>query len=101
MSRFTHASYCFYFLMINLTVDQGIFSELEIFLYPFSNLCFSVTYLWSCLKCILSFVFYPDIDAPVTELKVQVYLYHYPGNTFTADLLKPTSCTTDDSCELL
>lgn len=67
--RQSYAGVMFHCLMINLTVDQGRFSKWDIFLYPLSNLCFSVTYLWSSLECFFDFVveLFPDTDAPVTE----------------------------------
>lgn len=41
---FTILPYCFNFLTIDLTVLQGIFNDLEIFLYSSNALCFLTTF---------------------------------------------------------
>ena len=52
--RFTHGPCCFHFLMMDLTDLWGMFSELEMFLYPSPDLYFSITFSQRCVECFLS-----------------------------------------------
>lgn len=54
--RFTAEPSSLHFLIIDLTGLQGIFSDLEMFLYPSPDLCSSITF---CLEC--SFVFILEV----------------------------------------
>ncbi len=50
LGRFTAVPYSFHFLIVDLTVLQGIFNDLEVFLYPSPALCFSITIHFHCLE---------------------------------------------------
>ncbi len=48
LGTFTAVPHFFHFLMIDLTGLQGMFSALEVFLNPSSDLCLSITFLQNC-----------------------------------------------------
>src|SRR4029434_1775179 len=55
-SRQEHVPNSFHFLMMDLTEFQGVFSALDIFLYPSPELYFSITFSLSCSECSLVFM---------------------------------------------